>query len=66
MPLGYDVRDRKLVVNEAEAAIARRVFRKFVEIGSGTTLTHKQNAQREWTAAMTQFAIMSGDRFSVE
>jgi hypothetical protein len=23
-------------------------------------------AQREWTAAMTQFAIMFGDRFSVE
>jgi transposase-like protein len=25
-----------------------------------------RNAQREWTAAMTQFAIMFGDRFSVE
>jgi hypothetical protein len=25
-----------------------------------------KNAQREWTAAMTQFAIMFGDRFSVE
>jgi putative transposase len=24
-----------------------------------------KNAQREWTAAMTQFAIMSGDRFSL-
>ena len=27
VPLGYDVRDRKLVVNEAEAARVRRVFR---------------------------------------
>lgn len=26
----------------------------------------KMSAQREWTAAMTQFAIMFGDRFSVE
>ena len=25
-----------------------------------------KNAQREWTAAMTQFAIMFGNRFSVE
>jgi putative transposase len=25
-----------------------------------------KNAQREWTAAMTQFAIMFGDRFNVE
>jgi putative transposase len=24
-----------------------------------------KNAQREWTAAMTQFAVMFGDRFSV-
>jgi transposase-like protein len=25
-----------------------------------------KNAQREWTAAMTQFAIMFGDRFRAE
>ena len=25
-----------------------------------------KNAQREWTAAMTQFAVMFGDRFSFE
>ena len=35
VPLGYDVRDRKLVVNEAEAARVRRVFELFVETGSG-------------------------------
>ena len=33
VPLGYDVRDRKLVVNEAEAALVRRVFEVFAEIG---------------------------------
>jgi site-specific DNA recombinase len=26
LPLGYDIRDRKLVVNEAEAAVVRRIF----------------------------------------
>ena len=29
VPLGYDVRDRKLVINEAEAATVRRVFEGF-------------------------------------
>ncbi len=35
VPLGYDVRDRKLAVNEAEAARVRRVFEIFAETGSG-------------------------------
>jgi DNA invertase Pin-like site-specific DNA recombinase len=39
VPLGYDVQDRKLVVNEAEAVVVRRVFEGFVETGSGTRLT---------------------------
>jgi site-specific DNA recombinase len=37
-PLGYDVRDRKLVVNEAEAALVRRIFQGFVEMESCTRL----------------------------
>jgi DNA invertase Pin-like site-specific DNA recombinase len=39
VPLGYDVRDRKLIVNEAEAATVRRVFQGFVDVDSGTKLT---------------------------
>jgi DNA invertase Pin-like site-specific DNA recombinase len=38
VPLGYDTRDRKLIVNEAEAAVVRRIFAGFAEIGSGTKL----------------------------
>lgn len=38
VPLGYDVRDRKLVVNDAEAAIVCRVFEGFVELSSATAL----------------------------
>ena len=38
VPLGYDVRDRKLVVNEVEAARIRRVFEGFAAIGSATKL----------------------------
>jgi DNA invertase Pin-like site-specific DNA recombinase len=45
VPLGYDVRDRKLVVNEVEAAIVRRVFEGFAELGSGTRLTELLRAE---------------------
>jgi len=33
-PLGYDVKDRKLLVNEAEAQLARHIFRRYVELGT--------------------------------
>ena len=33
-PLGYDVKDRRLVVNEKEAEQVRTIFRRFVELGS--------------------------------
>jgi DNA invertase Pin-like site-specific DNA recombinase len=38
VPLGYDVKGRKLVVNEPEAAAVGRVFEVFAAIGSGTKL----------------------------
>ena len=34
VPLGYDVKDRKLIVNEAEAATVRMIFRRYAELGS--------------------------------
>ena len=45
VPLGYDVRERKLVVNEAEAATVRLVFEGFAELGSGTALTKRLRAE---------------------
>jgi DNA invertase Pin-like site-specific DNA recombinase len=33
-PLGYDVNDRKLVVNEAEAETVRHIFRRYAALGS--------------------------------
>ena len=38
VPLGYDVHDRKLVVNENEAATVRMIFQRFALIGSATML----------------------------
>ena len=41
VPLGYVVRDRKLVVDKAEAAIVRSIFERFVRIGSATVLARE-------------------------
>jgi site-specific DNA recombinase len=34
VPLGYDVKDRKLIVNEAEAEPVRTIVRRYAELGS--------------------------------
>ena len=34
VPLGYDVKDRKLIVNEPEASTVRLIFRRYAELGS--------------------------------
>ena len=34
VPLGYDVKDRKLIVNETEAATVQVIFRRYAELGS--------------------------------
>ncbi|NDV88225.1 recombinase family protein [Aurantimonas aggregata] len=40
-PLGYDVKDRKLVINASEAALVRRIFERFIAVGSATTLANQ-------------------------
>ena len=34
VPLGYDVRDRRLIVNSAEAEMVRAIFGRYLELGS--------------------------------
>ena len=41
VPLGYDVQDRKLVMNDAEAASVRAIFARFIELGSATVLARE-------------------------
>ncbi len=36
--LGYDIDDRKLVVNVAEAETVRNIYRRYTELGSVRTL----------------------------
>jgi hypothetical protein len=33
VPLGYDVKDRKLIVNEPEASIVRLIFKRYAVLG---------------------------------
>jgi DNA invertase Pin-like site-specific DNA recombinase len=41
VPLGYDVKDRKLIVNEIEAETVRMIFRRYAELGSVRALGHE-------------------------
>ena len=41
VPFGYVVRDRKLLVDDSNAAIVRAIFERFVTIGSATTLARE-------------------------
>ena len=41
VPLGYDVRERKLIVNDAEAATVRMIFCRYAELGSVRLLGHE-------------------------
>jgi site-specific DNA recombinase len=45
VPFGYDVKDRKLVVNQAEAATLRRIFERFTKLGSVTELVREMREQ---------------------
>ena len=45
MPLGYDVVDRKLVVNEAEAAKVRAMFELFARSDSTAGVIRELNAR---------------------
>ena len=45
VPMGYDVKDRKLVVNEAEAETVRMIFDRFAALGSASTLARALQAE---------------------
>lgn len=50
-PLGYDVVDRKLVVNEREAALVRDIFRRYAEHGSAARLVRELAVEGHTTKA---------------
>src|SRR6516225_6546972 len=54
-PLGYRVRDRKLIIIDSEEEIVRFIFRRYAELGSVRLLKEELEARRikskSWTSA---------------
>ena len=63
VPLGYDVQNRKLVVNKVEAAVVRRVFEGFVSLESATALARV--LQGEGVRSKTGRLLDKGDIYKL-
>jgi site-specific DNA recombinase len=55
LPLGYDVKDRQLVVSEAEAGTVKHLFQRYVELGTvaalQTDLKRRGIVSKVWTSS---------------
>jgi site-specific DNA recombinase len=59
-PFGYDVQNRKLIVNETDAKIVRSIFRRFVTLGSATVLARElqqKNIRNRYGQAIDKGAL---------
>lgn len=54
VPIGYEVKDRKLVVHDAEAKVVRHIFRRYLELGSGQSLLEELRRDGYRTKVRTQ------------
>lgn len=52
-PLGYDVKNRKLVVNAPEADLVRKIFERFAVLGSATALVKELKDEGARTKSWT-------------
>jgi DNA invertase Pin-like site-specific DNA recombinase len=48
VPMGYRVENRKLVIHEAEAAVIRIIFQRFLKVGSATAAKGRGRSQSTW------------------
>jgi site-specific DNA recombinase len=66
LPLGYDTRDRKLVVNPAEAVTVRHIFSRYLELGSVRFLKAELDAAGICSKARTSKTgtVSGGNSFS--
>lgn len=44
-PLGYDAKEKKLIINEEEAKVIKHIFERFIELKSITVLARELNRQ---------------------
>ena len=63
-PLGYDIKEKKLVVNEAEAMTVRQLFEAYLTLGSTKALAAWTKAERITTKIRrdSEGAVRSGGR----
>jgi DNA invertase Pin-like site-specific DNA recombinase len=52
-PLGYDVAERKLVINDKEADLVRLIFKQFLRVGSATKLAQELRRAGHTTKSWT-------------
>jgi DNA invertase Pin-like site-specific DNA recombinase len=53
VPLGYEVKDRKLIVNEEESRVVRLIFTRYLDLGSLPTLQRELRERRIVTRRRT-------------
>jgi hypothetical protein len=65
IPLGYDVRDRKLIVNEAEADTVRLIFQRYLALGrvSKLRVDLDQKGIRSKQRILTSGRVLGGASF---
>jgi site-specific DNA recombinase len=67
LPLGYDVKDRKLRIIEDEAELIRHIFTRYLDLGSVVPLVKELDAAgkrtKRWTSSKGN--VLGGTRFSV-
>ncbi|MFZ2469191.1 MAG: recombinase family protein, partial [Parvibaculum sedimenti] len=56
VPMGYEARDRKLLIKEKDAEVVRHIFRRYLELGNVSSLMHELRAQGTRTRAYTSEA----------
>jgi DNA invertase Pin-like site-specific DNA recombinase len=60
VPMGYAVKDRKLVIAEAEATLVLSIFKRFARLGSGTRLVQQlasENARNRYGKPIDKGAL---------
>lgn len=66
IPLGYDVVERKLIVNATEAALVRHIYSRYVALGSGQALVDELAADGHRTKlrVLTDGSTIGGRTFA--
>ena len=68
IPLGYEVEDRRLLVNEDEARIVRSIYQEFIKTGSILETARKMNQMgfttKQWVSSKGN--IHKGNKFNIK